>query len=91
MEEVKVHIATEDAPVENAPRVEMSNVEKFGLYPVETPEQLDAFKDKLRPVYGTLFSPSDFELFCMLPINESQRVTLVKKMKEEQYGKAEKA
>lgn len=45
--------------------------------PVETPALLAEHMDRLRPRYGKLFSPSDFEMFAMLPINETQRDRLV--------------
>jgi len=42
--------------------------------PVDSPAALDAFKEKLRPLYGRTFrDETEFELFCMLPIGEEER------------------
>lgn len=46
--------------------------------PIDTPLKLDENKRRLHRKYGDLFKDEDeFELFCMLPVNDKERERLV--------------
>ncbi len=46
--------------------------------PVDTPQLFNAHRDRLSLMYRKYFSDdAEFDLFCMLPVTEAQRKTLV--------------
>ncbi len=51
------------------------------LQPIDTPELFEAHKLKLQTLYGAHFSDqSEFDLFCMLPVRDEQRTTIIRNM-----------
>lgn len=61
--------------------------------PIETPQRLEAFKSRLVPTYRHYFTnDEEFELFCMLPVNEHERKVLVERLvkrREQKDGPSE--
>lgn len=56
--------------------------------PVDTPEAFESQKRKLRMKYESSFATEEeFELFCMMPVNGSQRELLFAAMQKERRTK----
>ena len=63
-------------------------LEKKRIYQVEpgpeSPAAFDKYVENLRPLYGRLFkNEAEYELFCMLPLSNEQRLTVLQAMIEE--------
>lgn len=58
---------------------------------VETPDQLEEKKNRLRSFYASNFkSEQDFEYFCMLPLAPSQRREFFEKVRDREEALAKK-
>jgi len=57
--------------------------------PVDTPSAFEAYKRRLRAKYGSCFADeTEFELFCMLPVDGKQRDVLVASMIQDSQARA---
>lgn len=49
--------------------------------PIDTPQLFSAFKDRMSHSYRQYFpDDTEFDLFCMLPVNERERKVLVDRL-----------